>query len=77
MYRTRKKRSFKWESNWVRRYIRSQADQGKVLDNCCHVISAIGTFCSEDHVIINFYSCYFDKPRSGKPAACKSERKRS
>ena len=31
---------------------RSQADQGKVLDDCCYMTSALGTLRSEGHVII-------------------------
>ena len=31
---------------------RSQTDQGEVLDDCCYVTSTLGTFCSEDHIII-------------------------
>ena len=31
----------------MRRYGGGQTDQSKVLDNCCHVISALGTLCSK------------------------------
>ena len=47
----RKNRGSKWEPNWVRHYSESQAEQGEVLDDCCHIASALGTFRSEDHVI--------------------------
>ena len=36
----------------MRCYSKSQTDQDKVLDDCCHVTSASGTLCSEGHVII-------------------------
>ena len=37
----------------MRLYRRSQTNQGKVLDNCYHVISALETLRSEGHVITN------------------------
>ena len=43
----RRKRSSKWELDWVRRYGGGQTDQGEVLDDCCHVTSASGTLRSE------------------------------
>ena len=33
----------------------SQTDQGKVLDDYCHVTSALGTFRSKGHVITLHY----------------------
>ena len=35
----------------MRRYGGGQTDQGKVLDDCCYIISALETLCSKDHVI--------------------------
>ena len=35
----------------MKRCDRGQADQGEVLDDCCHVTSVSGTLRSEGHVI--------------------------
>ena len=37
----------------------SQTDQGEVLDDCCHVTSALETLCSEGHVITIIYKCFY------------------
>ena len=47
MRRERKNRGSKWELDWVRRYGGGQTDQGEVLDDCCHVTSALETLRSE------------------------------
>ena len=47
----RRNRGSKWESDWVRRCDRSQVDQGEVLDDCCQVTFALGTFHSKGHII--------------------------
>ena len=52
MRKTKKNYDFKWELDWLRYHSRDQADQGEVLDNYCHVTSALKTLRSEDHVII-------------------------
>ena len=35
-----------------------QADQGEVLDDCCHVIFTLGTLYSENYVITSMISYY-------------------
>ena len=35
----------------MRRCGKSQTDQSEVLDDCCHVTSALGTLRSKGHVI--------------------------
>ena len=42
MRREKRYHDSKWESNWVRCYEGGQTDQGKGLDDCCHVTSALG-----------------------------------
>ena len=37
----------------------SQTDQDEVLDDCYHMISALGTFCSKGHVIAVFFSALY------------------
>ena len=51
MRRMRWNRGSKWEPDWLRRCGGGQADQGEVLNDCCHVTSASGTLRSEGHVI--------------------------
>ena len=52
----------KWEPDWVRCYSKGQADQGEVLDNCCHVISALGILHSNDYIITGIsLILYFSK----------------
>ena len=41
----------KYKPDWVRHCNRGQANQGKVLDNCCQMTSTLGIFRSKDHVI--------------------------
>ena len=36
----------------MKRYDRCQDDQGEVLDDCCHMSSALGTLCFKGYVII-------------------------
>ena len=47
----RKNYSFKWEPNWLRHYSEGRVDQGKVLDNYCHVTPVLRTLCFESYVI--------------------------
>ena len=35
----------------MRQCSKSHTDQGEVLDDYCYVTSALGTFCSESHII--------------------------
>ena len=35
----------------MRHYGEGQGDQGEVLDDCYHVTSVLGTFCSKDYII--------------------------
>ena len=35
----------------MRRGSGSETDQGEGLDDCCYVTSALGTLCSESHII--------------------------
>ena len=41
----------------MKRCNRGQVDQGEVLDNCCHVTSALRTLRFEGHVIISHNIC--------------------
>ena len=34
----------------------SRIDQVEVLDNCCHVTSALGTLCSKGHIITRMFN---------------------
>ena len=44
--RIRRNHGFEWEPGWVRRGDGGQADQGEVLDGCCHMTFASAAFRS-------------------------------
>ena len=60
MCKMRQNRDSKWEPDWGRRCDGGQADQGKVLEDCCHLTSASEALCSsfEGHVFIFFLFSY-------------------